>query len=288
MAFGLGFIFGPIIGGLSLKFFGLPGPGWVAAALCAFNFVLAFAILPESLKPSSEHVAARPRLDQWKHILAHPKLGLLVIVFFFATFCFSCFESTLPLVVTDNFHLDIKTDKAAGTTVTFLFAFCGIIGAFVQGGAIGRLVKKFGEPRLIAISLVLTGISLGILPFCKGTTPLGFRVLFQHAGLPWLPMLGALALLSIGSSLTRPPLFGLLSNLAPARELGETVGVAQSAGSLARILGPLFATTLLHYYPPLPYLACTVILLVISMVVGQRLCRGETSAVSGGAAKTVG
>jgi len=250
----------------------------VACALCAANFVLALFILTESLRPSSEHVAARPRLNQWKHTLNQPKVGLLVVVFFLATFCFSCFESTLPLVLTDNFHLSIQTNEthgASASTVSYLFAYCGIIGAFVQGGAIGRLVRKMGEPKLIAFSLVFTAISLGLIPFIKGSAQLSWHVLFRSEGLPWLCMLGALALLSIGSSLTRPPLFGMLSNLTPANEQGGTIGVAQSAGSLARILGPIFATGLLHYLQPLPYLTCTVILLATTVLVIQRLCRSD-------------
>src|SRR2546426_6632374 len=62
MAFGLGFVFGPALGGLSFHLFGPRGPGWVAAGFCATNFLLACFILPESWKPTSEHVAARPRL----------------------------------------------------------------------------------------------------------------------------------------------------------------------------------------------------------------------------------
>jgi DHA1 family tetracycline resistance protein-like MFS transporter len=155
--------------------------------------------------------------------------------------------------------------------VVYLFAFCGIISAFVQGGLIGRLVKKLGEPKLIALSLVFTGLSLAVLPFIKGTTQLSWGILFQSAGLPWLFMLAALALLSIGSALTRPPLFGLLSNLTSANEQGANLGVAQSAGSLARILGPIFATTLLHYLPPLPYLICTAVLLITAGVFARKM-----------------
>ena len=60
MAFGLGFIFGPAISGIALKLFGATGPGWTAAALCAANFLLAFSILAESLKPDSgQRPAAR-------------------------------------------------------------------------------------------------------------------------------------------------------------------------------------------------------------------------------------
>jgi predicted MFS family arabinose efflux permease len=262
MAFGLGFIFGPILGGVGLKHLGEAGPGWIAAGLCAANFLLALFILTESRKPTSEHVIQRPHLDQWLHTLRTPKVGLLVIVFFLATFCFSCFESTLPLLVSDNFHLDIHSDTASATTVVYLFAYCGIIGALVQGGAIGRLVKQMGEVRLIALSLVLTAVSLAILPFIKGTAQLSWGILLRSEGLTWLIMLAALAFLSVGTSLTRPPLFGLLSNLTHESEQGANIGVAQGAGSLARILGPIFATTTLHYLPALPYLVCTLVLLV--------------------------
>jgi hypothetical protein len=278
MAFGLGFIFGPAIGGLSRKHLGSAGPGWIAASLCAINFLLALRILSESLQPSSEHVPGRPHLDQWMHTLRLPKLGLLVIVFFLATFCFSCFESTLALVIKRNFHLDTAT---AATTGSYLFVFCGLIGATVQGGAIGRLVKSMGEPRLIAVSLVLTAISMAILPYVNGSTQLTWGVLIRPDGLPWLVLLAALALLSVGTSLTRPPLFGLLSNLAPTGEQGATIGVAQSAGSLARILGPLFATFLLQYQAPLPYLICAAVLLGTTAWVIQGLCR-PASAVNPG------
>ena len=95
------------------------------------------------------------------------------------------------------------------TTVISLFVFCGLIGAFIQGGAIGRLVKMFGEPKLIALSLVLTGISLALLPFIKGDGPLKWLAVLRFADWPWIKMLLALALLAVGSSLTRPPLFRL-------------------------------------------------------------------------------
>ena len=84
-------------------------------------------------------------------------------------------------------------------------------------------------------------------------------------------MLLALALLAVGSALTRPPLFGLLSNLAPANEQGATIGVAQSAGSLARILGPLFAATLYTHIAPLPYVACGVISILAGILALLRL-----------------
>jgi predicted MFS family arabinose efflux permease len=284
MAFGLGFIFGPAIGWISLKYLGGTGPGSLAAGLCAANFLLAYFILTESREPKSEHAAPRPHLEQWRHTLGQPQVGLLVIVFFLATFCFSCFESTLPLVVSDNFHLNIQRDVTSGAAAAKLFVFCGVIGAVVQGGAIGRLVKKLGERKLIASSLLLTALSLALLPFISGTTDLTWGVLLRPEGRSWWAMLGALALLSVGTSLTRPPLFGLLSNLTAAHEQGANIGVAQGAGSLARILGPLFATTLLVYSPPLPYLVCAGVLLATTVLVAQKLCRQSPAAPASEAA----
>ncbi len=280
MAFGLGFVFGPIIGAESLHYFGDTGPGWVAAALCAANFLLAFFILTESHRPDSAQAAPRPHLDQWVHTLTKPKVGFLVIVFFLTTFCFSCFETTLALLLNDNFHLGFERSAASATTVGYLFFYCGIIGAFVQGGAIGRLVKMMGEPRLIALSLVLTAASFVLLPYLKGPSQISWGLLLQHDGLPWVWLLLVLALLSVGTSLTRPPLFGMLSNLTPAHEQGASIGVAQGAGSLARILGPVFATGLLAYSPPLPYLICAVVLVATTALVVQQLGRGAQPASS--------
>ncbi len=288
MAFGLGFIFGPAISGIALKYFGATAPGWVAAALCAINFLLALFILVESRQPSSIPASHRPRLAQWTHTLAQPKIGLLVLIFFLATFAFSCFESTLALLVSDNFNLGITKDQSGpATTVISLFVFCGLIGACIQGGMIGRLVKKFGEPKLIALSLFMTGLSLALLPFLKGDGPLMWAGLFHAGGWPWIKMLLALALLSIGSSLTRAPVFGLLSNLTSADEQGATIGVAQSFGSLARILGPLFAATLYMRIPSLPYVICGVISIGAGTLAARWLAGGEVVAASG-ATKTAG
>jgi MFS family permease len=272
MAFGLGFIFGPAISGVALKFGSATAPGWAAAALCAANFLLAYFILAESLRPSSGRTGHRPRVDQWAHTLSRPKIGPLILIFFLATFAFSCFESTLPLLVNDNFDLGITVDAAGpATTVVSLFVFCGVIAALVQGGAIGRLVKALGEPRLIAASLLLTGIALVLLPFIKGDGALRWSAVLHASDWPWIEMLLALALLSIGSALTRAPVFGLLSNLAPANEQGATLGVAQSAGALARIVGPLFAASLYFHAPMLPYVICGAIAVAAAILAALRL-----------------
>jgi len=284
MAFGLGFIFGPALGGISIQLFGTSGPGWVAAALCAANLLLAFWVLPETRQPSTAPTALRPHLAEWTETLRRPGIGLLIVVFFLATFCFTCFETTLSLLVAHNFKLIepgthistidlLNREKfaAAAATGSYLFVWCGLIGAFVQGGPLGRLVRRFGEVNLIAWSLVLVGISLAPLPFIRGEGRLSWAALASSAGGPWWLMLAVLAVLSVGSSLTRPPLFGLISILTPADRQGATLGVAQSVGSLARILGPIFAAGLYDLLLPLPYLVCAAIALVTGLVAWRQL-----------------
>lgn len=268
MAFGLGFVCGPPLASLGIWLFGFRGPGWLAASLCAANFVLALFILNESWKPTSDHVPTRPHLQQWLHTLRHPKIGLLVAVFFLATFCFSSFEVTLGLLISNNFHLNRETHQDM-TLSGLLIGYCGLVGALVQGGATGRMVKRSGEPRVIANSLFLVAVSLAPLPFIHGP-----------GAASWILLLLVLAVLAIGSSLTRPPVFGLISILTPAHEQGETIGVAQSAGSLARILAPIFAASLLVHHPAIPYLICSAISLVTAFVVIQRLCHDRQPAVS--------
>jgi len=294
MAFGLGFIFGPALSSMSLSGFtipifrvqfsgfGLQGPGWVAAGLCAANFLFALWKLPESWRPNSEHVKPRPRFSQWLHTLRQPKVGLLIGLFFLATFCFTCFETTLGLLVSENFNLDLRS-QGDMKCVGYLFAFCGLIGAAVQGGAIGRAVKKMGEPLLISTSLLLVSVSMALMPFVHGAEPFSWRIILRSEGMPWLELLFVLTLLSIGSSLTRPPVFGLISILTPAEEQGATLGVAQSAGSLARIIGPVFAATLFDRHPSLPYLICAALSFFTSIIAWQFLHKPGQASV---AAKT--
>ena len=91
---------------------------------------------------------------------------MLIGVFFLATFSFTCFETTLGLLVLQKFLIDPET--AAGIkTATHLFMFAGIVGAVFQGGATGRLVKMLGEPKLVAVSMVCVALSLGPMPFAN-------------------------------------------------------------------------------------------------------------------------
>ncbi len=248
MAFGLGFILGPVLGSQAFKHFGLAGPGVVAAVICAINFVLGCIILPETRKKDAAPPIQRPRLEQIRHVLAMKEVGFLIGIYFLGTFAFTAFESTLPLLLDAKLKFDEEH-------VGYVFAFCGIMAAMVQGGGIGRLVKSFGERRLIGASLIVVAISLVLMPLANTLATL----------------LGALAVFAIGSGINRAPTMGLISQLSPADEQGTTLGVAQSAGTLARVLGPTVATTLYDLWLPAPYLVCATIALLAGLLAALRL-----------------
>ncbi len=248
MAFGLGSILGPALGSQAFKHFGLAGPGMVAAAICALNFVLGCVILPETRSKDAVPAARRPRLAQIRHVLAMKEVGCLIGIYFLGTFAFTSFESTLPLLLDAKLRYDEEH-------VGYVFAFCGVMAALVQGGGIGRLVKSFGERRLIGASLIVVAISLLLMPLANSL----------------LTLLLALAVFAIGSGINRAPTMGLISQLSPPDEQGTTLGIAQSAGTLARVLGPTVATTLYDLWLPGPYLACATIALLAGLLAVLRL-----------------
>jgi MFS family permease len=259
MAFGLGFILGPVLGALSVLYVGVTAPGWTAAALCAINFIWAFLRLAESWQPSAHYTTQRAHLDQWLHTLRTPRLNLLIGIFFLATFCFTCFETTVGFLLQRNFKIESGGDPLRDILgkVGWLIAYCGLIGAGVQGGMLRRLVKRMGEPKLIAASLFLAAAGIGWLPYI--TT--------------WGWLLVWLAIFSVGSSLTRPPVFGMISMMSAAHEQGATLGVAQGVGSLARIVGPIFALSLFFTDPRIPYLSCAILCFVTACVTTLYLSR---------------
>lgn len=251
LAFGLGFIFGPAIGAFSAKYLGLAGPGWIASGLCAVNFILSIFILKESLNPLSAKAEQRPRLQQIVHTLRQPKLGGLIGLYFLATFCFTSFEATLPLLLSKTYHYDeIK--------LGFIFSFCGIIAAITQGGLIGALVKKFGDAKLISVSLIVVGLSLALMP-------LAGNILF---------LLVLLAIFSAASNINRTPTMGQISVNSPQNEQGAVLGVAQSAGTLARVFGPTYATALYGVNTNLSFIA-TAVLTIAGGIFAWRFLLGK-------------
>jgi MFS transporter, DHA1 family, tetracycline resistance protein len=293
MAFGLGFIVGPVVALIGLHQMGDHGPGLIAAGLCAANFVFALTNLPESWQPGARPPTQRTRLGQVAHVMRQPALGFLVVVFFLATFGFTCFETNLAILITANFRLGELDSRSVGAV---FFTFAGVVSAFVQAGPISRLVKRLGEPRLVALSLLVFAVGLLPCPWLRGAAPLTWvppetipgrwvpeivgrlgATLGSAGGLPWAVLFLCVAAIAIGAGLTRPPLFALLQKGAPEQERGLTFGVAQSGASLARILGPLYAGFVYDRHPAWPYVTCAGIAFLTGLLAWHRLVRADAT-----------
>ncbi len=216
-AFGLGFIFGPALGGY------LAGEADVNYQLpmiiAAVGSAAAFAISAVMLREPERHqTRGESTLTFLPKLYAIPSLVTMIALYFALFFVFSGMESTLAL----------WCDKVLGMgpqQVGYYLAFAGICGVIVQGWLVGKLAPKIGESRLVLIGLFTLAIGLAGLPYVP--EPI------------WLVL--PIALLSIGFGFANPSLQSLISRAAPENLRGGTMGVAQSANSLGRILGPAWA-----------------------------------------------
>jgi DHA1 family tetracycline resistance protein-like MFS transporter len=221
-AFGLGFVLGPALGGILSKHYGFAAPFYVAGALAVCNVLLVITILPESLPPERRGTGARqPLSDVLQH--AHREIYFKVIAIYTCMIAgFSIMTTLFALFIWHRFGLD---EAHAG----YVLALVGFIGAVIQGGLIGRLVKRFGEVRLTHFGAVFLAVGLFALPLSVGIGTL----------------LLATAAISIGNSLLMPSLTGLASRSIDAQWQGRALGIMQSFGSLARWIGPVAAGWLL-------------------------------------------
>jgi len=256
-AFGLGFILGPAIGGLAVQW-GEGAPGFIAAGLSGAALLLAAWKLPETWTEERRFARVEtargwfslPRL--WS-ALGHPQIGLVLVVFFLATFAFSNFESTFALYLEGRMAL-------ATRQVTWVFVFVGVVAAVVQGGLVGQLAKRFGERHL-----ALTGALL-LVP--------GYLAVLAAPTVGWLLL--SLPLLALGAGLLNPSLSSLVSRLATADEQGGVLGVYQSVASLGRIAGPFYGVFVFREFgAPWPYATAAGVAAVVALLSTILLRRGE-------------
>ncbi len=213
-AFGLGFIVGPILGGITSSF-GNALPGLVAAAITLVNLIVAWRILPESVRGTPKPGVPLIPLP-WARI-APP-----IAVLFLATLAFSVMYVVFPLFGEARFG-------ATRSTVSYWFAFIGLVTAIVQGGLLGRLVTRLGEAGVARAGTLVLGLGFVLVPIA-GTSTTPDALFFV-----------ALALLGTGFGMAGPAMIGLASRRAAATIQGRTLGITQSASSLARIVGPIVA-----------------------------------------------
>jgi DHA1 family tetracycline resistance protein-like MFS transporter len=222
-AFGLGFIFGPALGGFlagnNPATANLETPAWVAAALSLVALCGVVFVLRESHPAERRGLAQQlGRIGLIMGALRRPVLSRLIVIFFLVILAFAAMESIFALWA-------LRQLDWGPETVGYVFAYLGLLSAVMQGGLTRRLTKRYGEERLLLVGLVLLAIGLVIVPFARDLLMLG----------------GAFAALAIGLGLVQPALNSLISRRAGGGEQGQVLGVTQSVGSLARVIGPPLA-----------------------------------------------
>jgi DHA1 family tetracycline resistance protein-like MFS transporter len=249
MAFGLGFIFGPALGGFAVRF-GEAGPGLFAAALSSAAFLWALAELPET-RPAGGAPAARSALpfQGLARTFAKPGLAPFLVLAVVATTAFSGFEATFALFLSSQFG-------ASPAHVAWAFVGVGIAATIVQGGLIRPLVARLGELRVITLGAACLLAGFVIL---LGTETISALVV-------------ALAFLSLGWGVTIPSLSGLISRRTAAAEQGEVLGTFQSMTAVGRIVGPFWgAGSFLRFGPQGPFGSGIVLEGVALILAGSRL-----------------
>jgi multidrug resistance protein len=217
-AFGLGFVAGPAIGALA-ALGGPQVPFLVAAAIAAVNAVVAIVRLPETRPrrrtPSfssgnAPGSGAFPLENRWR------KVGGLLVVAFSSLVAFSAFEATFALFGERRLGL-----RLASTGV--VFTAIGLLMSVANAGLVGPTVRRLGEHGTLRVGLVLNGIGLLVLSTVHR----------------WAGLAPALVLLTMGQGLVTPTLASAVAGRVGDDQRGAALGLQQSAGGLARVVGPV-------------------------------------------------
>ena len=258
IAFGAGFMFGPAISG-QLATFGLWVPFVAAAFMSATSIVCTYTLLPREKPPGheAEVSAAEAELaaatDQagevdappppagrrisvldWRLYVEYfrrPGLAPLLVQFFLFQFAFSCFTQNFLLFAERRFTH--HGHPWGPSEVGWLFAYTGMLGVIIQGGLIGRLVKKFGEARLVAFGFIAAAVAYATL----GVT--------YSLGL----LLGVATIAAFGNGVLRPSLTSRITQAVGRNEQGVVLGLSQSLAAIAMTLAPPTGGVLINQAP---------------------------------------
>lgn len=243
-SFGVGFILGPIIGGL-LSPLGYRVPMLVAAGLAFINLIYAAF----SLKEPDRHVdrgATAVSASRFS-VLRGPEVRRLCLIYFVYSIAVSQLETIFAFFMIDRFKFD-------ALEVAWIFVGMAIVMGGIQGGGMKPLSARYSEKQLVVTGSLLLGLGFVLLPSAP----------------TWAVLLLPLALAAVGRAITQPPLMSLTSMVATSDTRGVVMGTFQSSASLARVVGPVLAGLLYDVAEPGPfYLAAA--LMGLAFLLSRRL-----------------
>ena len=234
ISFGIGFLLGPAISG-ALSSFGLAVPILLSAGLSAVSVLATICLLPAT-KPVTDEGAAGPAgrrfsLFAWREYFQYfqrPGLSRLLVEFFCFVMAFATFTGGLALFLERRLAWNGQPFHAR--EVGFVFAYAGFLGILVQS-FLGRLVRRFGEPWLVAAGFASMALGYGLL-----------------AGVYAIPLLLVAGFFSsFGAGVLRPSLTSLVTQAVARNEQGVVLGLNTSLQSVAQIIGPAIAGVLIDH-----------------------------------------
>lgn len=248
-AFGLGFIIGPVLGGV-LGQFGSRIPFLAAAGLSLVNWLYGYFILPESLKPENRRAfdikRANP-IGSLVHLFKYPVIIGLIGSIFLVYIAGYAVQGTWTYYTMEKF-------KWGEAMVGYSLGFVGVVSAIIQGGLIRVIIPKFGPKKSLLLGLMLYAVG---------------NILFAFATEGW--MMFAFTIPYCLGGITMPALQGIISTSVPPNEQGELQGAFTSLMSLASIVGPIIMTGLFYaytkddahmYFPGAPLILGSILILV--------------------------
>lgn len=238
-AVGLGFIFGPAIGGIFSKV-SLNTPFWIAGIVSFVTFVFVFIFLKESLVKDNEENASQGAGTPWQTVRG--TMGILYFLSLFISFSLAGLEATFAYFAAARAGID-------SVNLGYIFMIMGFAGAAVQGGLVGRLIKKHGEGKVIQVGIIVSVIGFALILLVHD---------FFTAAL-------FLTIFGVGNGVIRPAVSSLLTKINSGGYGGVT-GVLSSFESLGRILGPPIAGALYSILIDLPYITGALISVVAFML----------------------
>ncbi len=229
VAFGIGFVFGPALGGWLGHYvidvpFHCEASFLVAAGLSALSIICTYVLLPKTEKPKPLAAVGpggrRPSAFDWRiyaEYFGRPALRSLYVQFFLFSFSFSLFFSGFALFAKYNENL-----RWGSSEVGWLFTYSGVLGIILQGGLLGRLVKKFGERSLTVSAFTCALISYAVVAFAPD----------------WKMIYVGATISTFGQGVLRPVLTSRITQAVGAHEQGVAIGISGSLGSVAMALAP--------------------------------------------------
>lgn len=226
-AFGLGFVLGPVTGGL-LSGISLTAPAWLGAALATVNLVLIGLLLHESLTAEDRaRLAARirkARLAAFLEAVRHRRVGPLLTVRLLIGISFGIFESGFAL-------WGIAALDLSPSTNAYILAYVGILSVFMQAFLIGKLTARWGDDGLLLTSLSVAAVALALWGFVPSIPPL----------------LVLMPALSFGLAVSNTISTSALTKSVHRDEVGGILGVSTSIQAATRIPAPIIAGALIDY-----------------------------------------